>query len=85
MFFIKLHTLFFIATPPTSSSSQVPPARSQIARLLALAVRNDVATSTTSASGTELVPSHSTHRIKYPYRRRQTVEVTYLMAVVTVL
>lgn len=61
----------------TANNSQVPQVHSQIGRLLALALRNEVGTSTTSttASGTELVPSNPTSRTKYPYRRRQTVEV----------
>lgn len=68
--------LFFVVTTTTSNNSQVPQVHSHIARLLALSVRNnDVSTSTTGASSTELVPLHSNHRTKYPYRRRQTVEV----------
>lgn len=77
--------VFFVVTSTVSNNSQVPPARSQIARLLALAVRNEVGTSTTSSSGTELVPSHSNHRTKYPYRRRQTVEVNPARVYINIL
>lgn len=79
--YIRLYTnndVLLAESPPVTS--QGPPALSAPTRYYALTSGNEVGRPVPvrkPSSSTELVPTNSSgHRGKYPYRRKQTVEVS---------